>query len=127
MEELVSTIYPDVSMIVDSRDGDIAGQIKRFGYWAPQNVEDFGRLIKKGDTLLNVGSHIGIETIIFAKKTDGDAKVYFFEPYYITRNILIKNIHFNNIARRATVYPYAAYNKKMKAYLMVSLRNTGAS
>lgn len=74
-----------------------------------------------------MGSHIGIETIVFAKKTGGNAKVYFFEPYIITRNILIKNIYVNELQDRAIVYPYAAGNKKMKAFLMVNIQNTGGS
>ena len=53
--------------------------------------------------------------------------MYFFEPYIITRNILIKNIYVNELQERATVYPYAASNTQMKAFLMVNIRNTGGS
>ena len=126
-EELVNTIYPDVNMVIDSRDGYIAQVIKRTGTWSPESIFTFGRLVNEGDTLLNVVSHIGIETIVFAKKAGGNAKIYFFEPYIITRNILIKNIYVNDLQDRATVYPYAASNKKMKAYLMVNIKNTGGS
>ena len=54
-------------------------------------------------------------------------KIYFFEPYLISRNILIKNIYINSLNKISTVYPIAASNKRYKTNLIVALKNTGAS
>ena len=101
--------------------------IKATGTWTPYNLRTFGRLIKKGDTILNVGAHNGIEAIVYSKITEENSKLYFFEPYYVSRNILIKNLYLNGLGHRSTIYPYAASNVKTKAYLMVNILNTGAS
>ena len=35
IELLVDTIYPDVNMVIDTRDGAIAKVIQRYGTWSP--------------------------------------------------------------------------------------------
>lgn len=55
-------------MVTDSTDGFVSNFIANDGTWEPANLKTFSRFVKKGDTILNIGAHIGLEGIVLAKK-----------------------------------------------------------
>lgn len=57
---LVSTIYTGVDIFVDKLDGFISRAIMNYGYWEPRNLRNMARFVKPGDSILNVGSHVGL-------------------------------------------------------------------
>lgn len=74
---------------------------KHKGYWfhgknrEKETLELFKKIINEGDTIIEVGGHIGYLTIFFARLIKENGKVYVFEPGfnnlpYIKQNI--KNI-----------------------------------
>ena len=77
--------------------------------------------------MLIIGSNIGFEGMVIGKIVGPKGKMYFFEPYIISRNILVKNIYINNLKDISTVYPIAASNKKYKTNLIVNMKNTGGA
>jgi len=124
-EELIGTIYPGVSFIIDLNDAYLSVYYKKYGY--ETYIRYFSRFLKEGDVLLNIGAHLGFESMVFGKIIGPKGKIFFFEPNEVTRNILTKNIYLNDYQDISTIYPVAVGNKKMTAYLMVNLGNTGAS
>lgn len=66
-ELLVSTVYDHVDVIIDSYDTFVSGAIKESGFWEGKNTRTMARFIKEGSTVLNVGSHIGLEAVVFGK------------------------------------------------------------
>jgi len=54
------------------------------------------RLIKSGDTVVDVGAAIGYFTLIFARSVGRDGKVFAFEPKEDRFQILLKNIKIND-------------------------------
>ena len=46
-------------MLVDSRDKLIAKQLKMLGTWQRDLIYLIGKLIKPGNTIINLGSHFG--------------------------------------------------------------------
>ena len=66
---LVNTRYPPVKIIVDALDETVSRFIMETGTWEPVNLQTFRRFAKKGDTILNIGSHVGLEAIVLSKQT----------------------------------------------------------
>ena len=57
--------------------------------------ELFKRIISKGDTVLDVGAHVGVHTLLFARLVGDKGKVIAFEPNTKNFNLLKKNIEIN--------------------------------
>ena len=86
------------------------------------------RFVKEGDSFLNVGSHVGLEAAVIGKivgNTSG--KLYIFEPFSLSYNIMLKNVYLNNLEDIAHTYNLGGSDKKSKGYLAVSKANTGGS
>ena len=77
--------------------------------------------------MLNIGSHVGLEAIIFGKIIGEKGRIFIFEPYSLSFNILLKNIYLNNIENIATAYNIGAGNTKTEGTISVSTANTGGS
>ena len=71
--------------------------------------------------LLNVGAHLGLEMLVYGKIAGPSGKVYFFEPYSVSYNMLVKNIYLNKLQSTSVVYKVAASNKTQKGYIVVML------
>ncbi len=65
------------------------------------SFEFFKKHAKQGGTTLDIGAHIGLYSIFFAKLTKG--KVYSFEPTPSTVDVLRKTIQINNCEKNVTV------------------------
>ena len=79
------------------------------------------RFIKEGSTVLNVGSHIGLEAVVFGKIVGDSGKLHILEPYSRTYNMVLKNIHLNGLAQISHVYNVGASNKYSKGFISVSM------
>ena len=97
------------------------------GAYEPQNIRSMSKLIKEGDTLLNIGAHIGTEMIVLGKLLGPNGKIYFFEPYPSSYSILVKNTYINGLHDISTFYQVAVSNIKQKGYIVVEFINTSAS
>ena len=82
------------------------------------SFEFFKKHIKQGDTILDIGAHIGLYAIFFAKLSRG--KVYSFEPTPSTLQLLRKTIEINNCKDIVTVVPAAVSDKAGKARFYIS-------
>lgn len=63
-----------------------------------------GRLIKPGQTIIDIGANLGYYSVLFASKTGPTGKVYSVEPIELYRNVLQKNI---GGFKQVTVLPFA--------------------
>jgi FkbM family methyltransferase len=73
---------------------------------------------KPGDTVVDVGAHIGLYTLIAAKKVGPSGKVIAIEPDPDNCNLLKRNIELNRLTN-VTILERAAFssNSKLKLYL----------
>ena len=69
----------------------------------------FKKHAKQGDTIIDIGAHIGIYSVLFSKLTNG--KIYSFEPTPSTAAVLRKTIHINNCEKNVTVIQAAVAEK----------------
>jgi protein-L-isoaspartate O-methyltransferase len=65
-ELLVDTIY-GFNVYVDSLDATVSKTIANSGTWEPHMISLIATLVKPGDSILNIGSHVGLEAIIMGK------------------------------------------------------------
>ena len=85
------------------------------------------RFVKPGDSVLNIGSHIGLEALILGKVVGEKGRLFIMQPYSITHNMVLKNVYFNGLSEITTVYNVGASNKHSKGFISVSTANTGGS
>ena len=114
-----------MSIIIDKLDGGLSRGVKDTG--TNPGIDDYLRFVKEGDVVLNIGVHIGFEGVVLGKAIGPTGKIFFFEPYHISYNILVKNIYLNGLQDISTAYNMAAGNKKMTAYMMIDYGSTGAA
>ncbi len=69
----------------------------------------FKKHLKQGDTVIDIGAHIGLYSVFFAKQTNG--KVYSFEPTPDTASVLRETIKINHCKKNVTVVQAAVSEK----------------
>jgi FkbM family methyltransferase len=66
--------------------------------FSPEIIDILKKNVKKGDTVVDIGAHIGYFTIILSDLVGNDGKVIAFEPNPTTFSILKKNIETNSLS-----------------------------
>ncbi len=61
------------------------------------NFEFLKKTVKTGDTVLDIGAHIGLFSVVAAKITGNNGKVYAFEPAPATNALLQQTIRINKL------------------------------
>lgn len=67
------------------------------GYWEWKLVVIANTICRCGDTIIDVGSNIGTETLLFAKKVGPEGKVISFEPLAGNFAVLKKQVELNKL------------------------------
>lgn len=94
------------------------------GVWGPFETETFKKQIKKGDTVLDIGGHIGYYTLISAKLVGESGKVYVFEPDPTNFSILKKNVELNGY-KNVVLVNKAVSDKTGKCKLYLDEKDLG--
>ena len=82
-------------MFLDTHDSlDLLGQER----WEPLATSLVERYVGEGDTVVDVGAHIGYYTLLFAKLVGPAGRVLAFEPYPATHLLLQRNVGENGYA-----------------------------
>ncbi len=87
-------------------------------------TELFRKIIKKGDTVVDLGANIGYFTLLAARLAGPDGRVYSFEPEPKNYSYLKKNIELNNYSQ-ATAINKAVSDKNGTTELFICLYDTG--
>lgn len=83
-------------------------------------------VLKKGDVVLDIGSHIGWHALHMAKLVENDGMIFAFEPFSQNFEILKKNI-FNNNLSQIVPFKVAVSNfvGEYQLHYETSLQNSG--
>jgi predicted O-methyltransferase YrrM len=101
-------------IMIDPKDELVSKTIKEFGSYKPENIRAFGKLVKEGDTILIVGSHVGLSAIVYAKLAGSKGKLFIIEPYSISFKLASKNVCINDLSNITTLFRKAVSNKTGK-------------
>jgi FkbM family methyltransferase len=96
--------YP---MYLDTRGIDVAPFIMLFGIWEQHYTTLFTRLIRPGDTVLDIGAHLGVYTLLSAAATGPTGRVHAFEPNARFAQLLGKSLASNGFSGYSQIHPVA--------------------
>lgn len=105
-------------------DKDDSMRLSIVGVYEPLTVKRFQERIRPGDTVLDIGAHIGYYTLMAARRVGVRGKVYAFEPDKDNLALLAKNIKINGY-KNVVVVDKAVANSTKKAKLFLSSVSTG--
>jgi FkbM family methyltransferase len=95
-----------VRLFVDLADHVIGLNIVR-GHYEAEEIELVRRLLKPGDTAIDVGAHIGFFTMQMAASVGSEGHVYAFEPFGAHAELLERSVVENRYEGRVTFRPAA--------------------
>ena len=86
----------------------VSEQIASYGVYEPELTEAFLRLVRPGQTVLDIGMHLGYYATLFATLVGSKGSVHAFEPTPSTRQLAARNIA---LFPQITLHPEAVWNK----------------
>jgi FkbM family methyltransferase len=84
-------------MAVYVNDLPIAQALEWYGEWAQAELDILLALVKPGETVLDVGAHVGSHTLAFARAVGSEGRVYAFEPQGPLFRLLGHNVRTNGL------------------------------
>lgn len=92
----------DFDIFLNQADSLISAFIGRFGYYEIGTTRIFERILKPGQTVVDVGANIGWFTLLAASLVGPKGKVYAFEPEPLSFSLLEKSIRRNSYGQVLT-------------------------
>lgn len=123
--KLVNIFKPDSVVIdgdrffIDKDDRVISAELLLSGKWEEYERELFSKTIQPGDTVIDIGAHIGTFTLVAAKKVGPTGQVFAFEPLLKNFLLLKKNVEANGYTN-VTVVNKAISDENGSAKLFLS-------
>ena len=96
--------YP---MYLDTRGVDLAPFVMLFGIWEQNYTTLFTRLIRPGDTVLDLGAHLGVYALLGAAATGPTGQVHAFEPNTRFAQLLGKSLATNGFSPYSRIHTVA--------------------
>jgi FkbM family methyltransferase len=122
---VILTSVQGSKMYVNTQDKAIVPHLLSEGVWEEYETELFHKYIKPGDVVVDIGANIGYYTLIAAKLTGKDGKVYSFEPEPNNYELLVRNIKVNRY-NNVTPVQKALSDKKGELKLHLDKLNLGS-
>ena len=125
---VVDTIY-DFKIKVDPViDNGVERAIYYYGTYEKGTLDVIGKILREGDTFIDVGANIGIMSLYSGIKAGNTGKVISFEPNPKTRQILKDNIQLNNLKNiQIEEFALSSESKKSKIYDRWDINRGGAT
>src|SRR3989338_5856384 len=109
---------------IDKSDTTVSQELILSGKWEDFESEVFKKNINVGDTVVDVGAHIGYYSIIVANAVGISGKVFAFEPEPKNFELLKKNVEVNGY-KNVVLIEKAISSKSGKSNLFINKENTG--
>lgn len=95
-----------------------------WGEWEPTETHWIARMLKPGDTFVDVGANVGYFTVLAGSVVGNAGRVYAFEPDPIAFSYLEKNVRLNGL-ENVTLIQKAASNERGTVQLYIAADNKG--
>lgn len=89
--------YKYGKVLYNANDFYMGTCVSEYGEYCDEEIELISKIVKRGDTILDVGANIGLMTIPFSKMVGPNGKVLSFEPQAKIYYILCGNIAINDL------------------------------
>ncbi|WP_085578031.1 MULTISPECIES: FkbM family methyltransferase [unclassified Pseudomonas] len=94
-------------VLCGAKDHALLANLMEAGELEPGTRKLIERLVRPGDTYIDVGANIGMHSIAAARAMAGRGKVIAFEPFEPTRKMLERNLWLNGFSEISEVSHYA--------------------
>lgn len=84
-------------MTYNKKDIWIGKSFEMYGEFSESEVEYFRKILKPGDTVIDVGANIGAHTVVFSRLVTNSGLVIALEPERLNFYTLCSNISINNL------------------------------
>lgn len=91
-------------IFVDTRGTDIAPHLMLHGTWEQDDLRAFLRMVRPGDTVLDLGAHVGVYTLAASAAVGPAGRVHAFEPNPRNAGLLARSLAVNGFTGRAEVH-----------------------
>ena len=91
-------------------DEAVIKAVKRGNIWEKKLLTHYKKLIKEGDTVLDIGAYLGTHSLAFSQLVGGRGEVLSFEPQDNIFKLLKKTVSFNRLYN-IKLFRLAVYNK----------------
>lgn len=114
-------------MGLPAEDLSVLAQLVYYGNLEQGLETAFKKYVKTGMTVIDIGAHIGLYTLLAARNVGDKGKVYSFEPTPRTFNLLRQNININFFVRSNKIIheQLAITNKKGQVKFFIFKEKTG--
>lgn len=127
---IVNFLKPDfitidgLKLYIDKFDTTVSEKLVETKIWEPYETKLFKQNLRIGNTVLDIGAHIGYYTLLASKKVGKEGKVYAFEPDPKNFQILKKNIVAND-CQNVILVNKAVTKSSATVRLYINEQNTG--
>lgn len=96
-----------LSIFVDTRSTDVAPHLLMRGQWERNSTDLFQRMIRPGDTVLDLGANLGVYTLLAARAVGPTGQVHGFEPNSRYAGLVARSLAVNGFTGHAQVHQAA--------------------
>jgi FkbM family methyltransferase len=115
-----------LAIYLDPQDEVITQSILVYGEWEIGESAEMRRLIRPGDTVVDVGANVGWYTLLASKRIGDSGRVIAFEPAPESRALLQRSIAANHLDN-VTIEPKALSDKRGTLRLHIHKWNRGGN
>jgi FkbM family methyltransferase len=116
----VTFLNNGIRILVDTRSIDVGIHLLTLGEWEPNYMSLFNKLLKVGDTVLDIGANHGIYALHAALAVGPSGRVHAFEPNPRLARLVDFSLKLNGFGSFATLHPVGVSDRMGSARLIFS-------
>jgi FkbM family methyltransferase len=116
----VTFLCNGLRILVDTRSIDVGIHLLTLGEWEPNYMALFDKLLKPGDTVLDIGANHGVYALHAALAVGPKGRVHAFEPNPRLARLVDYSLKLNGFGDYATLHPFGVSDTARSAKLLFS-------
>src|SRR3990167_9434195 len=112
-------------IIVSTLDTGVSKQIRAVGSWEYRNGATLLKLLKPGDTVVEIGANYGYYALLMGHVLKGNGKIYAFEANPVVYDKLAQSVQLNGMQDTIQLRNIAIADKASDAYIVYDTSDIG--